>query len=124
MAYWRVYADSSGETHVGKLDLSFVPLAYAPPAPPFEATDFKPAGDYGLLRILPGWFGDWHPVPSRQLQIFAQGHLEAQVSDGAVLRCESGTLVLVEDTAGKGHKSWVVGEEEVVIFVVRLPDPG
>jgi hypothetical protein len=31
-----------------------------------------------------------------------------------------GSVVLVEDTEGKGHRSWVVGEEDVVIAVVQL----
>jgi len=77
---------------------------------------------YGFLRIPAGWCGDWHPVPSRQVQIILAGEVEAQASDGMVRRAGPGTVVLVEDTTGKGHMSRVVGQEDVVIAVVRLPD--
>jgi hypothetical protein len=120
MQYARLYTDLTGETHFGTLTADFTLADYAPPAPPLYTAEFNPAAAYGMLRLPAGWYGDWHPVPSRQLQIFLSGTLEAQASDGSTWRASPGALILVEDTSGKGHKSWVVGEEEVVIFVVRL----
>jgi hypothetical protein len=61
-------------------------------------------------------------VPSRQGQIFLAGEVEAQASDGTVRRVGPGSVVLVEDTTGKGHVSKVVGQEDVLIAAVRLPD--
>jgi hypothetical protein len=118
----RVYTDASGETHFEDLELPFTLFDYAPPAPPFDVSPFALATHYGFLRIPAGWYGDWHPVPGRQIQIILTGEIEAQVSDGAARRVGPGTVVLVEDTTGKGHVSRVVGAEEVVIAVVRLPE--
>jgi quercetin dioxygenase-like cupin family protein len=47
------------------------------------------------------------------------GELEVQVSDGMVRTFGPGSVVLVEDTEGKGHISRVVGTERV--FMVALP---
>jgi hypothetical protein len=122
LKHLRIYADTSGETHFEERELPFTLFDYAPPAPPFDVTPFAPAAQYGFLRIPAGWCGDWHPVPGRQVQICLAGEIEAQVSDGAVRRVLPGTVVLLEDTAGRGHVSRVVSREDVVFAVVRLPD--
>jgi hypothetical protein len=48
------------------------------------------------------------------------GQVEAEVSDGEVRRFGPGDVVLVEDTEGRGHRSWVVGEDDVVFSVTQL----
>lgn len=83
---------------------------------------FAPAAQYGFMCLPPGWYGAWHPVPGRQIHIYLSGQLEGQVSDGSVKRIGPGAVVLMEDTAGKGHTTRVIGDEEVMIAVVRLPD--
>ena len=45
------------------------------------------------------------------------------LADGlAYARLELGATVLVEDTAGRGHTTRVVGDEDVLALFVRLPD--
>jgi hypothetical protein len=48
--------------------------------------------------------------------------MEVRVSDGEERRFGAGSVVLVEDTAGKGHVSRVVGSADVVTAVIQLPD--
>jgi hypothetical protein len=122
MKYIRVYTDPSGETHFADLQLTFSSVNYAPPAPPIGVSPFSPAAQQGFIRIPAGWYGDWHPVARRQIHVYVAGEIEAQVSDGEVRRAGPGTVVLVEDTTGKGHTSRVVGAEDVIIGVVLLPD--
>jgi hypothetical protein len=124
MNYVRLYTDAVGETHFEAIEADFGLVNYAPPAPPLFTSKFSPAEQQGFMRIEPGWYGDWHPVPRRQMQVFVEGALEAEASDGTVLQAGPGTVVLVEDTTGKGHKSWVSGDKTVVIFVVQLPELG
>ncbi len=69
-----------------------------------------------------GWHGDWHPAPRCQFQFFLAGTVGAESGDGRTRYFGPGDAVLVEDTTGTGHRSWVVGEIEVVMAVVRLPD--
>lgn len=118
--YGRVYADEQGVSHFEELNVDFALVDYVPPAPPFFTSDFHPAGEYGLLRIPAGWVGDWHPVSSRQMQVYMEGELEAEFGDGEARRVGAGMVFLVEDTHGKGHRSRVIGGQDVVIFVVKL----
>ena len=72
------------------------------------------------MRAGPGYKGDWHPAPPRQLTFYLAGHVEGETSDGTRRTIGPGSVVLEEDTIGKGDRSWVVGEEDVVTAVVQL----
>jgi hypothetical protein len=122
MMYSRVYTDSSGETHFEDHEATFDLVNYAPPAPPLYVSATQPVSRFGFIRLEPGWYGDWHPVPSRQFQIILEGELEGEVSDGEVRQFKPGKVYQLEDTTGKGHKSRVVGVKGVVIAVVQLPE--
>ena len=123
MNYVHLYSNSSGETHFEDLPVpAFHKVAYAPPAPPLYTTDFHPACEHGFIKLEPGWYGDWHPVPRRQIHIYVEGEIEVQSSDGQVRRFGPGTVALAEDTTGKGHITRVVGETAALIFVVALEE--
>ncbi len=47
--------------------------------------------------------------------------MDFEVSDGEVRRFEPGNVLLLEDTAGKGHVSRVIGGD-ATMAVVQLPD--
>jgi len=120
MKYTRVYADENGESHFEDVEVEFSPVDFAPPAPPLDLSAFAPATQYGFLRAPAGWLGDWHPAPRRQIIFYLAGEIEAEVSDGEVRRFGPGSVTLVEDTTGKGHKSRVVGTTDVLSVVVQL----
>ncbi len=120
MKYTRVYADSNGESHFEDVDVEFSSVDFAPPAPPLDLSAFAPATQYGFLRAPAGWLGDWHPAPRRQIIFYLAGKIEAEVSDGEVRRFGPGSVTLVEDTTGKGHKSRIVGTTDVLSAVVQL----
>jgi len=46
--------------------------------------------------------------------------IEGETSDGQRRVIGPGTTVLLEDTTGTGHRSRVIGSEDVVIGVVHL----
>ena len=48
---------------------------------------------------------DFHKPPGRLLQIWLDGEVEFETSDGETRRVSAGNAVLVEDTHGKGHIS-------------------
>jgi hypothetical protein len=72
------------------------------------------------MRAGPGSKGDWHPAPRRQLLFYLASHVEGETSDGTCRTMDPRSMVLVEDTVRKGHRTWVVGEEDAVIAVVHL----
>jgi hypothetical protein len=120
--YTRVYADQEGVSHVEDLELELGETSYAPPALPMWASAFSPATEYHFLGVPQGYFGDWHPAPRRQVLFMLRGQTESELGDGTRRRFVPGDILLLEDTWGKGHRSWVVGDEDVLVAVVALGD--
>jgi hypothetical protein len=122
MKYVRVYADADGESHFEDVAVELTPVTYAPPAPMMELSTVVPATGFAFVRMPVGWDGDWHPTPRRQLIVYLAGEIEGETSDGEVRRFGPGSATLAEDTTGKGHRSRVVGDADVLLAVVQLPD--
>lgn len=121
-SFLRIYADRSGESHFEDLDIDFVEADFVPPAPPVLMSPSKPATEYSLEQVHPGWNGDWHPVPQRLLAVYLSGGGEMEASDGEVRPLLPGTVLLAEDTGGKGHVSRVTGSEVMHVLILMLPD--
>jgi len=120
LKYVRVYSDSIGETHFEDLEINLDEIDFAPPAPPIYTSDITPSASYGFLSVLPGWESEWHPTPKRQFIIYLSGIIEAEVSDGEIRQFGPGSITLVEDTSGKGHKSKALGNDKIVLAVIQL----
>jgi quercetin dioxygenase-like cupin family protein len=118
----RIWADEAGESHFEDVDVVFEETDFVPPAPPVLVSSFEPASEYAIERVAPGWRGDWHPAPGRVIAIYLSGRGEMETSDGEVHPLEPGTILLAEDTTGKGHLSRVTGTEEMVVVILKLPD--
>jgi quercetin dioxygenase-like cupin family protein len=122
LSYTRIYSDSAGESHFADEALSFNLIDFAPPAPPISVTDAWGAEGVVIISSPSGWYGDWHPTPRRQLTFVLKGLLEVEVSDGEMRKFGPGSVALVEDTVGKGHRSRVIGDERVFIAAVSLAE--
>jgi hypothetical protein len=120
LKYTRVYADAEGESHFEDVEVGMNEVVFAPPAPPLKLSEFIESSKFSFLSAEPGWFGDWHPAPKRQFVLYLQGEIEAEVSDGEIRRFGPGSATLAEDTTGKGHRSRVIGDQEVLLAVVQL----
>lgn len=118
----RVWASEDGESHLAEVDLAFEESDFLPPAPPMHLTAQTPASGYFIARVPPGWHADWHPAPVRELAVYLSGEGEIEASDGTVRSLRPGTILLVDDTTGKGHITRVTGTEEVLVVIVTLPD--
>lgn len=96
----RVYAGDDGHSRFEDIEL---PL--------------KSAGEIGRLseavkakeiifREVPaGYDYDFHTAPQRQYIILLDGGVEIESSLGEKRRFETGEILLVEDTTGRGHKT-------------------
>ncbi len=118
----RLYSDNNGESHFEDVKVTFKSIDFAPPAPPLDLADFGSVESCSLLRGSEDWYGDWHPAPYRQIHFYLSGEIEAETSDGAIRRFGPGSIVIVEDTIGKGHRSRIVGSSEALIAAVKLAD--
>lgn len=120
MEYVRLYADDAGETHFEDVEVGLSSADLAPPAPPLDVSSFVDASRFAFLRAPAGWFGDWHPAPARQFLVVTNGTFEVSVSTGEKRQLGPGTVLLVEDTEGRGHVTRVVGERAASAAVVQL----
>jgi quercetin dioxygenase-like cupin family protein len=121
LRYTRIYAGPDGESHFEDMEVELHEAAYAPPAPPYSVSDAAPASAVVMTRLPAGWFGDWHPTPRLQWWFQLAGEVEVWTSDGEMRRFVSGDVVRVEDTAGRGHTTRVIGDEDVVAVYVQIP---
>ena len=118
--YLRIFADQKGCSHFEIKSIDLVAKNYAPPAPPLNASSLE-AVDYSVFLELPvGWFGDWHPTPVRQWLILMTGKCEFEAGDGERAICKAGDVVMLDDTAGKGHQTRVLGDVAVRISAIHF----
>lgn len=118
----RIFADAEGESHFEDVEFAFEQTDFVPPAPPVLMTSPESASGYSFELVHPGWRGDWHPVPQRLLAVYLSGVGTIEASDGELRDLRPGTILLAEDTTGKGHISAVTGTEEMLVLIVLLPE--
>lgn len=119
--YTRVYTDEAGETHFEEVSIELTLTNFAPPAAPLYIAPFLPAARTLWMAAPTDWAGDApHPVPQRQVMIMLQGECEVTVSDGSVRRFPAGSVVLLEDTHGKGHATRITSPDTALLFGVGL----
>ena len=118
----RIWADEDGESHLEDVDLEFEEQDFVPPAPPVLLASPEAASGCAFARVPPGWHGDWHPAPQREVVIYLTGQGTIEAGDGEIRSLEPGTILLAEDTNGRGHVTRVTGTDEMFVVVVTLPD--
>ena len=118
--YQRLYADEHGESHFEDVEIDLVSTEYAPPAPPLDLSSFTPATQFGFMRAPAGWSSEWHPSSARNIFFVLNGEWEVTASDGETRRFAAGSVLLAEDTSGKGHASRVLGDADSLAVMVQL----
>jgi hypothetical protein len=121
MQYTRVYSDEAGETHFALATIDMRMIQFAPPAAPMATSPFTPATRVTFLAPAAGWYGEPHPTPARQLFFCLAGEWEVTVSDGEQRRFGPGSVVLLDDTTGKGHATRIVSDLDALAAMVQLP---
>ncbi len=122
MKYTRIYADKEGISHFADVQVELKLVDFAPPAPPVFTSTFIPAAQFAFSAIPVGWYGKWHPAPHRQFVCILSGKLEMQTGDGELRQFESGNVVLMEDTRGKGHVTRSLSKKDVLSVAVQLQE--
>jgi hypothetical protein len=106
MRIHNLFADAGGETHFREIEIQWVEERnFSKLSARLPATGIifrETSGDYDL---------DWHPAPRRQYIINLEGAVEITASDGESRVIGPGEVLLVEDTAGKGHLSKAVARK-------------
>lgn len=117
MQYFRIYTDSDGETHFEDIDITMHMQANRS-----EYSDLYEGSGVIFRRTPSDQNADWHPAPRRQFVITLSGEAEIVASDGEVRRVGPGSIMLADDTTGKGHITRAVGGVERLSIFIPLPD--
>ncbi len=120
MKYASLFMDNEGESHFKDVFVEFEAINFAPPAPSVGLSVYMAVCRMVFFKIPPGWFGDWHPAPRRQFFCCLSGEVELTASDGEKRVFRQGDVFLLEDTAGKGHQTRVLGGQDYVATIVQL----
>jgi hypothetical protein len=100
----RIFADGNGETHMEDT--------------PLRLSENLPASWYNICYVPTGMGEvDWHNPPQRLLVLWLTGEVEFETSNGDIRRLPAGSVVLAEDTTGKGHISRHPPEGQLAVHV-------
>jgi hypothetical protein len=109
----RVYTGADGESHFEDIEVAFAESgAFGRISKMVKARGvlFREVdGDYDL---------GFHNAPRRQYVVNLTGSVDLEVGDGTRRRLGPGSILLAEDTTGRGHKSQAVaGEARTCLFI-------
>ncbi|HVN87176.1 MAG TPA: hypothetical protein VMW17_20280 [Candidatus Binatia bacterium] len=119
MKIGRIYATPDGESHIGELEIGVAQNEGRPLF--FNSTRFA-ARTVGFQHVRVGGATAWHNPPQRWLAFILVGTWAIEASDGSRRQFPAGSVSLVEDTTGKGHRGWAAGDVDVLVAAVGLRD--
>lgn len=120
--YVHLYSDANGVSHFRDETVRLQSIA-GPHGPDGALATYTLAGNGGaqLLSLKQGAREDWHTAPRRMFLIVVQGTAEVTASDGEVRRFGPGSVILMDDTTGKGHITRNVGSMDHVAVTIPAP---
>ena len=104
MRIHHLFEDAAGVSHFGDIEVTWEETR---PSNKFSAR--QPASAIVFRETTQDYTVDWHPAPRRQYVINLDAAVHITAGDGETRYIGPGEVVLVEDTAGKGHISRFVG---------------
>lgn len=116
----RLYSGDDGESHFEDVEIELDLTDYAPPAPPLYLSTKSSANQFAFMKAPAGWSSDWHPSSARNLFLVLSGEWQVTASDGESRTFSVGSVLLVEDTTGKGHSSRVTSKADSLAAMVLL----
>ena len=116
----RIYSDEHGESHFEDVPQEMVTERYA--GAEWLISQPLPARDVRFRRVTTEFPDEPHVAPGRRRVVQLTGEVEVEVSDGETRRFGPGSVVLVEDTTGKGHRTRPIGDTVRDTLFIALPE--
>lgn len=91
-------------------------------ARPNGVADLLPVNGIEIHRTPPGFSIGWHLEKRRQYLITLSGSGEIGIANGKKIILRPGSILLVENTTGKGHMTRTLGKETWVTLWIPLKD--
>lgn len=113
----KLVADSSGETHFTTEKVEWIDWFWGG-----RETMDKPVSGLAFYHLKSCLDMELHPAPREQYLIIIQGTVQIESSDGEQRQFPPGSVFLVTDISGtRGHKTKVIGKEDVFAAVLAIP---
>ena len=109
-----VTAGPDGRTSFGEREVEFHTIDGIVPGGVFDAAPLG-ANDVALVRFAPGFVSEYHLTPSPTWMFILAGRLDLGTSDGEWAELGPGDIVHMSDTSGEGHRSRVLGDDDLVL---------
>lgn len=116
MKYVRLYTGTDGESHMEDVDVGLEDSGRGT-----DVSDELGAASFNFAAFRDDYAFEAHTAPRRRLIALLSGSIEIETSDGEVRTLGPGSLLLAEDTMGKGHKSRAIGTGERLALYIQLP---
>ncbi len=120
MRFVRLHTGDDGHSRFEDGVIPMTLSEFSPPDPPFSVSDSVGAGGARFLQIPSSWSSEQGPSPRAMYFVLLAGVLDIEASDGEQRRFGPGSVVLLEDTTGIGHRSRVVGMSPVQALAIDL----
>jgi hypothetical protein len=112
MRYVRLYTADDGNAYFEDIDVPLKPRDAAT-----ELSDVFPVKAMVMRRNSSEYELDYHTAPRRQFIVNLTGTVEIAASGGETRQFGPGSIMLAEDTTGKGHISKALTSERLSLFL-------
>jgi hypothetical protein len=109
--YTRTVATDDGGSRFEVVEVTTQATEVVPGRPAVGSSAAIATAGAAFLQLGVGWADDdWHPSPKRWFVVTLAGEVEVTTTDGETRRFGPGSLWLIEDTTGRGHKTRVLSD--------------
>lgn len=114
----RLFSGPDGQTHAEEFNLSqATQTKQGSPLPALLKSD-----NIRFAARAAGTSDEWHTAPRKQYLVTLKGHAEVEIGGGQIVHATTGSVLLIEDTTGKGHRAKVVGTDEWHVLFIPLAE--
>jgi len=113
----RLYTGADGKTKVEEFE---VPLKTDKPNE--EVSDAVAVNRLQFRRASPTFTENWHTASRRQYVVNLAGQSEIEIDGGRTIHMGPGSILLAEDTTGKGHITRVSGTADRLSLTIGLAE--
>lgn len=120
MRFLHLTEDAAGVSHFADGQIAMAESVFAALAPAMLLSPGEAARALVFLTLPAGWHSPRHPSPARQVALLLAGRMRIEAGDGEVREIGPGAIWRMEDVAGSGHLSAVLGADNVQIALVQV----
>jgi len=115
MKITRIYNDNNGDSHFEDVAISLTNHGDIG----FLSKDIK-VSQLQFRKVVPNYDYDFHCAPQKQYIVLLDGGVEIETSLGKKRSFQTGEVLLVEDTIGKGHKTKNLEQKERTSLFIHV----